>query len=881
MELKTGILLQGGKYKIVKRLGDGSFGITYLASVNVVGTLGVMPTNTFVAIKEFYMKGINGREGNTVTVSTREGLFYDYKTRFIKEAQALSKLSHTNIVKVMDLFEENNTAYYAMEYIDGGSLDNKILETNGLSEDLVVKYVRHIGEALSYLHSHRMLHLDLKPNNIMLQNEGNAILIDFGLAKQFDANGHPETSTTIGHGTPGYAPIEQANYREDNTSIFPATMDIYAFGATIFKMVTGHRPPEASIMLNEGFPEEDFVGKSCSEELKKIIKKALSPLKKDRYQSVGELLHALPCNTSEVSEETEKTVRGTKGFFKRKIGEREYGTYKVIDIPVTDTINEPESVRIKVWSKEEKGISYEFIISDACFDDGFYSLVRSWVNGSFVDEHEFSPRIPLDVREFLHSMGFLSNEHWEKEEGTTPIGDNFGYDVSIELIDKHRNRFVRRVENAAPGRHDLLLNAVESLVRNSSLNKELKVAYEAEKKTAVSKSISGQKRDVKTELFKLPSNTIGISVSFESSRIGGHHNLDNDFCYRIGYNGITPLKVISAINALNIEVGPTVEDCHDYSEVPARLELSFESTTLGTKTISLVAFNTDMQGGNIYNANIGILAKALKDIVETHNKRKSSEPTAELVHCIPDTVKEIHISYCGKGGLPGTTKAVSFAIGENKSSIVRTNASYICDKNALDKLISGLREMQLPTQSKVEITDGYIHPQINISLYDNNGKLIKNIEAIQTSRPIGNVSISVDQLKSNLEKISPVIAQQLSPMKNIQGTEDEDKGKQEDKEKQEDAQKPSFGNYIGMVIVLSFFVGALALIPYFMNYTDAPLLEKWMLPLGVLEFSLFFFCIESWRKNRVTEKIAAIGFFTGFLSFCWFVFVIAKTFFNW
>lgn len=91
------------------------------------------------------------------------------------------------------------------------------------------------------MHSNKMLHLDLKPKNIMLDKDGKSYLIDFGLSKQYTETGEPESSTKVGAGTPGHAPIEQANYREGKG--FPVTMDIYALGATMFKMLTGQRPP--------------------------------------------------------------------------------------------------------------------------------------------------------------------------------------------------------------------------------------------------------------------------------------------------------------------------------------------------------------------------------------------------------------------------------------------------------------------------------------------------------------------------------------------------------------------------------------------------------------------------------------------------------------
>ena len=290
MRLSIGTYLNNGKYRIEKVLGQGSFGITYLAVVNIVGVLGSIPSSTKVAVKEFFMREVNGRNEDTVTTGSKDGIFYNYKRRFIKEAKTLSRLSHPNIVHVLDLFEENNTAYYVMEYLDGGSLDNLINEKNGLSIIESSQLIKQIASALEYMHSNKMLHLDLKPANVMLNRKGEAVLIDFGLTKEFDENGCPESSTTIGHGTPGYAPLEQSNYQHGQG--FPVTMDIYALGATLYKMLSGKRPPIASDILNEGV--EIFILQFIQNaDVIDAISKAMNPLKNKRFQNVSDFIVAL------------------------------------------------------------------------------------------------------------------------------------------------------------------------------------------------------------------------------------------------------------------------------------------------------------------------------------------------------------------------------------------------------------------------------------------------------------------------------------------------------------------------------------------------------------------------------------------------------------
>ena len=289
-------------YRIEKVLGQGAFGITYLARIELQGGLGSLESSIHVTIKEFFMKEICGREGTSVTssASSKGGLFYEYKEKFAREAKNLSKLKHPNIVNVMEFFEANNTCYYVMEYLSGGDLDSLIERRGRLSEADTLRYTRQIAEALSFMHGNKMLHLDLKPKNVMLNADGDAILIDFGLSKQYDKSGEPESSTTVGRGTPGYAPLEQANYQDGHG--FPVTMDVYALGATMYKMLTGKRAPEASVILNEGFPRETMQSQGISSQIIDLVNKAMNPLKKDRYQQVSQLLNALDW------EEQEETI---------------------------------------------------------------------------------------------------------------------------------------------------------------------------------------------------------------------------------------------------------------------------------------------------------------------------------------------------------------------------------------------------------------------------------------------------------------------------------------------------------------------------------------------------------------------------------------------
>lgn len=285
--LKIGTILQNGTYRIVKVLGQGSFGITYLAKAKLrtQGNLGSMNVEAQVAIKEFFMSEVNSRRSDGSSVEGSSGsVFANYRKKFKKEAENLSKLSLSNIVKVVDVFDENNTTYYVMEFIEGKNLDDYIKQKGSLPEPEAISIIKEVGNALEYMHSRKMLHLDIKPKNIMRKPDGTIYLIDFGLSKQFTDNGEPESSTSIGLGTPGYAPIEQSSYKQDGT--FPATLDVYALGATMFKMLTGKRPPEATIILNEGFPSVELSNKGISDNTISTIKAAMISIKKERYQTI-------------------------------------------------------------------------------------------------------------------------------------------------------------------------------------------------------------------------------------------------------------------------------------------------------------------------------------------------------------------------------------------------------------------------------------------------------------------------------------------------------------------------------------------------------------------------------------------------------------------
>ena len=333
--LAIGTILHGEAYdyKIMDVLGQGTFGITYKAKVEMKGALGRLDSNMYVAVKEFFMKEVNGRENSSVTSGSTSngGLFYYYRDKFEREARNLSTLSHPNIVKVLEAFHANGTTYYSMEYIDGISLDKKIAQSpqGRIHLTEAIETLKQIGAAIAFMHSRNMLHLDVKPGNVMMRKDGTAVLIDFGLSKQYTSDGEPESSTKVGAGTPGYAPIEQASYHEGKG--FPTMMDVYALGGTLFKMLTGQRPPEASEILNEGFPTDSLRQLFIPDNIVNSISKAMAPLKKDRWQTVDEFVkhldehgeHSIYEDTSSENARSESTTFDDRKFSHKLQGDFE------------------------------------------------------------------------------------------------------------------------------------------------------------------------------------------------------------------------------------------------------------------------------------------------------------------------------------------------------------------------------------------------------------------------------------------------------------------------------------------------------------------------------------------------------------------------------
>lgn len=280
--LRNGSTLQNGKYQVVKTLGQGGFGITYQAIR--------IDDQRQVAIKELFMQGINERnadDSTTVIVSNQANSvpFGQQKSKFEKEAKRLLELDEPHIVKVYDFFEENETAYYVMDYVEGQSLAD-IARTMPITEQQAYDYLEQMLSTLRIIHEKHIWHLDIKPANILVNNQNQLVLIDFGASKHIEHGGNMTTSSALAY-TPGFAPLEQT---QGNMDRFGPWTDFYALGATLYQLLTGQTPPSAADILGEGAAAFHFPP-TVSYDMQQRIMWMMRPNYKERPQHVDDFYY--------------------------------------------------------------------------------------------------------------------------------------------------------------------------------------------------------------------------------------------------------------------------------------------------------------------------------------------------------------------------------------------------------------------------------------------------------------------------------------------------------------------------------------------------------------------------------------------------------------
>ncbi|MBQ7360999.1 MAG: SUMF1/EgtB/PvdO family nonheme iron enzyme [Bacteroidaceae bacterium] len=280
-ELQPGTILCGGKYTIEKKIAEGGFGITYKALQNGL--------NRTVCIKEYFPAGKCARATHARTIyaqGTSEAIFEKYRQAFVKEAKVLAALHHPNIVEVIDVFDENNTSYMVMTFIEGRSLQSIVESSGRLPYPEVVNYIAQITNAVGYIHDRHILHRDIKPDNIMITADYKAILIDFGSAREFEQDKTQIHTSMLTH---GYAPTEQytANSRKGSYT------DIYAIGATMYFVLTGHVPLESAARLTEQMVTPKELVPDIPDEANRTILKAMQLKAENRHQTVQEFMDDL------------------------------------------------------------------------------------------------------------------------------------------------------------------------------------------------------------------------------------------------------------------------------------------------------------------------------------------------------------------------------------------------------------------------------------------------------------------------------------------------------------------------------------------------------------------------------------------------------------
>jgi hypothetical protein len=270
--LTPGTVLQN-RYRIVSKLGQGGMGAVYRAWD--------MRLSVPTALKEMTPQPGLGLE-----------ILGQLRQQFHQEATVLARLIHPHLVRVTDFFEEGGNAYLVMDFVEGESLADRIARLGPLPEAEVLAWGQQLLSALAYCHSQGIIHRDIKPQNVIIRSDGQAVLVDFGLVKLWDPS-DPRTKTVMrGMGTPEYAPPEQYEVDVGHTD---ACSDVYGLGATLYHALVGQAPPTATLRMAapEKFVPVRRLNPSVSPATEATILRALELARSERWQSARDMAAAL------------------------------------------------------------------------------------------------------------------------------------------------------------------------------------------------------------------------------------------------------------------------------------------------------------------------------------------------------------------------------------------------------------------------------------------------------------------------------------------------------------------------------------------------------------------------------------------------------------
>ena len=334
-----------GRYTIEGVLGQGGFGITYLGTDEL--------HEKKVAIKEFFPQGIVTRnieyqDTVTVTFVGEKDNYEKGKERFLKEARTMAKFSKDEgIVKALDFFEINNTAYIVMEYLEGITLKQYLRENQRIAPEDLIELLVPLIESLDEIHSQGMIHRDISPDNIMVLPDGRIKLMDFGAARDYTEFGEKSLSIVL---KPGYAPPEQYQTH----GIQGPWTDIYALCATMYKCITGENPPDAiERVMDDSLKKISEFGIAIPPQEEAAIIKGMSVSAKDRYQDIKDFCEDLYGGYEEtsVSENKESEIKIETGSEIKvtEIAEQQKSQY-ILHNPKVEDDSSTESGKKVTWN---------------------------------------------------------------------------------------------------------------------------------------------------------------------------------------------------------------------------------------------------------------------------------------------------------------------------------------------------------------------------------------------------------------------------------------------------------------------------------------------------------------------------------------------------